>query len=145
MNDTSVSLSTAPRRLALVSLPAAPGLVDTSPLLAWFGCSASALLGVPVVPLRSSHLPLLRHHWLALVPRPETGCFGQRFAPITLLLRVEPFLAPFAPITPCTCGASFQPSAFSLRSLWSLSTQMSAAEIILLLSVQLLAVWPFAL
>ncbi len=55
-----------------------------------------------------------------------------------LLLRVEPFLSPFAPITSCTCGASSRPSAFSPRSLWSLSTQMSAAEVILRLSVQLL-------
>ena len=55
-----------------------------------------------------------------------------------LLLRVEPFLAPFALTATCTCSVSFRPSAFSLRSLWFLSTQMSAAVAFPRLSVQLL-------
>jgi len=55
-----------------------------------------------------------------------------------LLLRVEPFLSPFAPIPTRTCSVSFRPSAFSLRSLWFLSTQMSVTVVILRLSVQLL-------
>ena len=70
MNDASVFLSTAPRHLASVSLPAALDLVDISLLLASPECSPSSLSGVPVVPQWSFHLPLPRLHWFApvLVP-----------------------------------------------------------------------------